>query len=62
MDADALRWALFNTYIFISPVGGSGGGIFRYMFSRFLREAAALTASTTAGCAWPRMRGPQEQT
>ncbi len=43
MDADALKWALFNTYIFISPVGGSGGGNFRYMFTRFLREAAALT-------------------
>jgi len=46
MDADALRWALFNTYIFISPVGGSGGGIFRYMFSRFLREAAGVTGET----------------
>ena len=43
MDADALRWALLNTYLFISPVGGSGGGIFRYMFSRFLREAAGVT-------------------
>ncbi len=42
MDADALRWALFNTYIFISPVGGSGGGCFRYMFSRFLQEAAGI--------------------
>lgn len=42
MDADALKWALFNTYIFISPVGGSGGGNFRYMFTRFLREAAVL--------------------
>lgn len=37
-----LRWTLFNAYIFVSPVGGSGGGIFRYMFGRFLREAAAL--------------------
>jgi len=42
MDADALKWALFNSYIFISPVGGSGGGNFRYMFTRFLREAAVL--------------------
>jgi hypothetical protein len=38
-----LRWTLFNAYIFISPVGGTGGGTFRYMFSRFLREAAVLT-------------------
>ena len=42
MGADELRWALFNAYIFISPVGGTGGGCFRYMFSRFLREAAEI--------------------
>lgn len=43
LSADEIRWALFNTYIFVSPVGGSGGGIFRYMFGRFLAEAAAIT-------------------
>jgi hypothetical protein len=43
MGADELRWALFNAYIFISPVGGTGGGCFRYMFSRFLGEAAGIT-------------------
>jgi hypothetical protein len=43
MTADDLKWALFNAYIFVSPVGGSGGGCFRYMLSRFLREAAAVT-------------------
>ena len=43
LNADELRQALFNAYIFITPEGGSGGGIFRYMFSRFLREAAAIT-------------------
>ena len=43
LDVDELRMALFNTYIFISAEGGSGGGIFRYMFSRFLREAAEIT-------------------
>jgi hypothetical protein len=42
MGVDGLRWALFNAYIFISPVGGTGGGIFRYMFSRFLDEVAAI--------------------
>lgn len=46
MGADEIRWALFNTYIFISAVGGSGGGIFRYMFGRFLAEAAAITGET----------------
>jgi hypothetical protein len=44
MTTEEVRLALFNAYIFISPVGGSGGGLFRYMFSRFLHEAALLTA------------------
>ena len=43
LNADEIRRALFNIYIFVSPVGGSGGGCFRYMFSRFLVEAAAIT-------------------
>jgi hypothetical protein len=43
MSADEIRWALFNTYIFVSAQGGTGGGIFRYMFSRFLAEAAVIT-------------------
>ncbi len=42
LNPEGIKWALFNTYIFISPVGGSGGGNFRYMFSRFLGEAAEL--------------------
>ena len=45
LDADELRFALFNAYIFISPVGGTGGGSFRYMFSRFLHEAAEITGN-----------------
>jgi hypothetical protein len=42
LGIEELRWTLFNAYIFISPVGGTGGGTFRYMFSRFLREAAEI--------------------
>ena len=42
LDADELRWALFNAHLFINAEGGTGGGIFRYMFSRFLREAAEI--------------------
>ena len=49
LDADELRFALFNAYIFISPVGGTGGGCFRYMFSRFLREAAEITGRPASG-------------
>jgi hypothetical protein len=41
LDNELLRFTLFNTYFFIDAQGGTGGGIFRYMFSRFLREAAA---------------------
>ena len=43
MDEEELRFALFNAFIFIDATGGTGGGIFRYMFSRFLREAAEIT-------------------
>jgi hypothetical protein len=43
MDEEELRFTLFNMFIFIDATGGTGGGIFRYMFSRFLREAAQIT-------------------
>jgi hypothetical protein len=43
LDADAVRGALFNAHLFIHPEGGTGGGLFRYMFSRFLREGAEIT-------------------
>jgi len=33
---------LFNLYIFIE-IGGTGGGCFRYMYSRFLKESAKVT-------------------
>jgi hypothetical protein len=43
MEDDELRWTCFNTFTFIDAMGGTGGGIFRYMYSRFLEEAAVLT-------------------
>jgi len=43
MNEEQIRWTLFNSYIFISPKGGSGGGAFRYMFSRFLVESGQIT-------------------
>ena len=41
-----LRMALFNIYIFIE-IGGTGGGCFRYMYSRFLKEASQITGNNT---------------
>ncbi len=39
-----LRMNLFTVYIFIE-IGGTGGGCFRYMYSRFLKEAAEITSN-----------------
>jgi hypothetical protein len=38
----ALRRTCTNTAMFIDHRGGTGGGIFRYMYGRFLGEATAL--------------------
>jgi hypothetical protein len=52
MNTKEIQWALFNTFIFINAKGGTGGGIFRYMFSRFLSEAAEITGeSSLVDCA-----------
>lgn len=42
LDMETLRTSLLNAYIMLSSIGGSGGGNFRYMLSRFLREAAVV--------------------
>jgi hypothetical protein len=47
-----LRANLFNLYVFIE-IGGTGGGCFRYMYSRFLREAARIAGNQA-------LRGPAE--
>jgi len=39
-----LRMNLFSIYIFIE-IGGTGGGCFRYMYSRFLKESAGITSN-----------------
>ncbi len=41
-DEFNLRMNLFTIYIFIE-IGGTGGGCFRYMYSRFLKESAEIT-------------------
>jgi len=43
MNEKELRWACFNNFIFIDATGGTGGGIFRYMYGRFLEEGANIT-------------------
>jgi hypothetical protein len=39
-----LRMNLFSLYIFFE-IGGTGGGCFRYMYSRFLKESAKITGN-----------------
>jgi hypothetical protein len=43
MDEEQLRSACLNVFIMIDAAGGTGGGLFRYMYSRFLRQAAEIT-------------------
>ena len=57
MSDEELRWACFNNFIFIDATGGTGGGIFRYMYARFLREAAELTGDETIGRASQELPG-----
>ena len=43
LEPVALRRTCSNVALFIDARGGTGGGIFRYMYARFLGEAAAIT-------------------
>ena len=43
VPADLLSRSCFESFIFIDATGGTGGGLFRYMYGRFLIEAASIT-------------------
>ncbi|MCJ7631970.1 BtrH N-terminal domain-containing protein, partial [Candidatus Bathyarchaeota archaeon] len=47
-DEKELRMNLFSLYIYIE-IGGTGGGCFRYMYSRFLTEAAKIVGNKALG-------------
>lgn len=49
MDQETLRRVCFNIYVFIDAMGGTGGGIFRYMYGRFLKEAGEITEEARLG-------------
>ncbi|HTX71575.1 MAG TPA: BtrH N-terminal domain-containing protein, partial [Rectinemataceae bacterium] len=52
LKAEELAATLFNIHIFASEKGGSGGGLFRYMFAAFLLEAG----DRCGGSAGPALR------
>jgi hypothetical protein len=45
MSVEQLRSACLNAFIYIDATGGTGGGSFRYMYGRFLNEAAEITGN-----------------
>ena len=47
LDAETLQAACRNGFIMIDAIGGTGGGLFRYMYARFLDEAAKITGDAT---------------
>ena len=59
-DETDLIMNLFNLYIFFE-IGGTGGGCFRYMYSRFLKEAMEITGNELLGEAAVLLNGSGEK-
>lgn len=55
LDPEALRRTCFNVAMFIDHRAGTGGGIFRYMYARFLNEAATITTEPRLADLSPRL-------
>jgi hypothetical protein len=56
LDPEALRRTCFQCAMFIDQRGGTGGGIFRFMYARFLVEAAAIVGEPRLGDMAPELR------
>jgi hypothetical protein len=56
LGEESLRAACINTAIMIDSRGGTGGGLFRYMYGRFLGEAADITGEAGLRAAGEQMR------
>jgi hypothetical protein len=53
MSTAGMRWATSSASSTSAAVGAP---------NEVPRDAASVTASSTVGCAWPRISGPHEQT
>ncbi len=56
LDEADLRQTCLEAWIMIDYTGGTGGGLFRYMYGRFLEEAAKLTRDKELAAVGRQMR------
>jgi Domain of unknown function (DUF4872) len=48
LDDTGFRMNLFSLYVFVE-IGGTGAGVFVYIYARFLNEAATVTGNSELG-------------